>query len=66
MPTIEITFGALRVGHVDLHLQVDRKTKPSRLLPSIGDRLRVEVVRLATSLSDQLSVRIDVGTISAA
>ena len=46
VPTIEITFGALGVGHVDLHLQVDLEDEALAALADDRRQLRVEVVRL--------------------
>ena len=46
VPTIEMTFGALRVGHVDLHLQVDLEHEALTALADDRRQLRVEVVRL--------------------
>ena len=46
VPTIEMTFGALRVGHVDLHLQVDLEHEALAALADDRRQLRVEVVRL--------------------
>ncbi len=55
-----------RVGHVDLHLQVDLEDEALAALAHDRRQLRVEVVRLASVASAQLSVRMNVGTISAA
>ena len=66
VPTIEMTFGALVSGTWICTCRSIRNTKPSRLLRLDRRQVRVEVVRLADTASAQFSVRIDVGTISAA
>ena len=65
MPTIEITFGARVSGTWICTCRSMRNTKPSRLFASIGDRCASRLCAVDTALA-QLSVRIDVGTISAA
>ena len=45
VPTIEMTFGASRVGHVDLHLQVDAEHEALAALRLDRRQVRVEVVR---------------------
>ena len=66
VPTIEMTFGARVSGTWICTCRSIRNTNPSRLLRLDRGEVRVEVVRLARYASAQLSVRIDVGTISAA
>ena len=65
MPTIEITFGARVSGTWICTCRSMRNTKPSRLFASIGERCASRLCAVETA-SAQLSVRIDVGTISAA
>ena len=65
VPTIEITFGARVSGTWICTCRSMRNTKPSRLFASIGDRCASRLCAVDTALA-QLSVRIDVGTISAA
>jgi hypothetical protein len=65
VPTIEITFGARVSGTWICTCSSMEKTKPSRLLPSIGARLASRLCDALVSF-DQLSVRIYVGTISGA
>ena len=65
VPTIEITFGAFVSGTWICTCRSIWNTKPSRLLPSIGDSCASRLCAVDAA-SAQLSVRIDVGTISAA
>ena len=65
VPTIEMTFGARVSGTWICTCRSMRNTKPSRLFASIGDRCASRLCAVETA-SAQLSVRIDVGTISAA
>ena len=65
VPTIEITFGARVSGTWICTCRSILNTNPSRLLASIGDRFASRLCACDTT-SAQLSVRIDVGTISAA
>jgi hypothetical protein len=65
VPTIEMTFGARVSGTWICTCRSMVKTKPSRLLPSIGERWESRLCACELALA-QLSVMIDVGTISAA
>ncbi len=65
VPTIEITFGAFVSGTWICTCSSIEKTKPSRLFASIGASCASRLCDALVSF-DQLSVRIDVGTISAA
>src|SRR3954454_3102825 len=65
VPTIEMTFGARVSGTWICTWRSMRKTKPSRLLASIGDKCASWLCAVDTA-SAQFNVRIDVGTISAA
>ena len=65
MPTIEITFGALVSGTWICTCRSIWKTKPSRLLPTIDDSCASRSWASDVA-SAQLSVRMNVGTISAA
>ena len=64
MPTIEITFGALVSLTWICTCRSIENTNPSRLLPSIGLSDESRLCAWLDALA-QLSVRIDVGTISA-
>ena len=65
VPTIEITFGALVSGTWICTWRSIWKTKPSRLLPTIDDSCASRSCASDVA-SAQLSVRMNVGTISAA
>ena len=64
VPTIEITFGAFVSGTWICTTSSIVKMKPSRLLATIWDK-RSSSLWASLSASDQLRLKIDVGTFSA-